>query len=435
MSEKAPHISSDYRPVARFGYTVIILTFGLLGGWAALANIDSAVVATGVVSVEGKRKAVQHLEGGIVREINVSSGSRVEQGQVLFRLDATSSDANYAATRRQLDAMLALEARLLAERDLQNAITFPAELTARGDDSEVARAIADQEAQFRERRASLDGQIDVMKTRVIQYKSEIEGLDRERQSAMQQLFFIDDELVGVKALAKKGLVSKTRESALEREKARLDGIVGRNQADSAKAANAISEMEIQIRQVQQEFQEQVSQNLADTRLKLGDLQERIRVARDVLRRIDVTAPRSGVVHNLKVFTLGGVIRPGDTLLEIVPEDDDLVVEVHIDVTDVDRVFTGLGAEVRFPAFHSRTTPLIMGTLEDISRDRLIDENTRMPYFLAQVAVRNTDVPEDLKARLRPGMPAEVIFPTGERTVLDYLTRPLTEAITTSFRER
>lgn len=435
MNDEAPKFTSDYRPAARFGYGVIVLTFGLLGGWAALANIDSAVVATGIVSVEGKRKAVQHLEGGIVREINVVNGARVELGQVLFRLDATSSDANYASTRHQLDISLATEARLVAERDNLPEIAFPQDLTRRGTEPEIARILDDQLTQFRERRASLDGQIAVMKNRITQYESEIGGLDRERQSAQQQLFFIDDELVGVKQLAKKGLVSKTRESSLEREKARLDGIVGRNQADSAKARNAIGEIDIQIRQAQQQFLERVSENLAEVRLKLGDLQERLRVVEDVRNRIDVIAPRAGVVHNLKVFTLGGVVRPGETLLEIVPDDDELVVEAHVEVTDIDRVHTGLGAEVRFPAFHSRTTPLIMGTLQDISRDRLTDEKTGAPYYLALVAVRDTDLPPDLKDRLRPGMPADIVFPTGERTVLDYLTRPLTEAVTTSFRER
>ncbi|MBB3809241.1 HlyD family type I secretion periplasmic adaptor subunit [Pseudochelatococcus contaminans] len=435
MNEVAPKISSDYRPVARVGYAVIVLTFGLLGGWAALANIDSAVVSSGVVSVESKRKAVQHLEGGIVREINVTNGTRVDAGEVLFRLDATSSDANYAATRHQLDMALAMEARLVAERDTQAEMVFPQALMTRAGDAEVKRILDDQVTQFRERRASLEGQIAVMKNRITQYQSEIEGLEREHQSAEQQLFFIDDELVGVKALAKKGLVSKTRESSLEREKARLDGIIGRNQADSAKARNAIGEIDIQIRQAQQQFQEQVSEQLADVRLKLGDLQERIRVVEDVRHRIDVVAPRAGIVHNLKVFTLGGVVRPGETLLEIVPDDDDLVVEAHIEVTDIDRVHSGLPAEVRFPAFHSRTTPLIMGTLQDISRDRLTDEKTGAPYFLALVAVRDTDVPPDLKQRLRPGMPADVIFPTGERSVLDYLTRPLTEAVTSSFREK
>ncbi|MGV6875125.1 HlyD family type I secretion periplasmic adaptor subunit [Pseudochelatococcus sp. B33] len=435
MNDEAPKFSSDYRPVARFGYAVIVLTFGLLGGWAALASIDSAVVATGVVSVESKRKAVQHLEGGIVREINVTNGDRVDFGQVLFRLDPTSSDANYAATRHQLDMALATEARLVAERDSLPEIVFPQTLQHRNNEPEVARTLDDQLTQFRERRASLDGQISVMKNRINQYGAEIDGLERERESAQQQLFFIDDELVGVKMLAKKGLVSKTRESSLEREKARLDGVIGRNQADSAKARNAIGEIEIQIRQVQQQFLEQVSESLADVRLKLGDLQERIRVVEDVRNRIDVVAPRSGVVHNLKVFTVGGVVRPGDTLLEIVPDDDELVVEAHVEVTDIDRVHTGLEAEVRFPAFHSRTTPLIMGTLQDISRDRLTDEKTGVPYYLALVAVRDTDLPGDLKTRLRPGMPADIIFPTGERTVLDYLTRPLTEAVTTSFRER
>lgn len=435
MDEEVPKVSSDYRPIARVGYMIVALTFGLLGGWAAMANIDSAVVATGVVSVESKRKAVQHLEGGIVREINVRNGDRVEQGQILFRMDSTNSYANYVAVRRQLDAALGLEARLVAERDPNQQIAFPIELTMRSSDPEVARIIEDEQVQFRERRASLMGHINVLKKRITQYGNEIEGLDRERQSAEQQLYFIQDELVGVSDLAKRGLVAKTRESSLEREKARLSGVIGRNQADSAKAQNAINEMEIQIQQIQQQFQEQVSQNLADIRLKIGDLRERMRVAQDVLKRVEIVAPRAGIVHNLKIFTLGGVIRPGETLLEIVPEDDDLVVEVHVEVNDIDRIHTGLEAEVRFPAFHSRSTPLIIGTLQDISRDRLIDENTRMPYYLAQVAVRDTDVPTNLKERLRPGMPAEVVFPTGERTVLDYLTRPLTEAVTTSFRER
>lgn len=436
MFDDAPKATSDYRPVARMGYAVIALTFGIFGGWAALASIDSAVVASGLVSVESKRKAVQHLEGGIVREINVRDGVRVEAGQVLFRLDSTSSDANYEATRKQRNAMLAMEARLVAERDQASDVVLPAELLAQsGSDAEMSRQIDDQLAQFNERRASIEGQVGVMRSRIEQYQSEIAGLDRERQSAQSQLYFIDDELAGVKTLAQKGLVPKTRVSSLEREKARLDGIVGRNQADSAKARNSIGEMELQIRQVHQQFQEDVGRQLLETRQKLSELNERLRITRDVLRRIDVTAPRSGTVHNLQVFTVGGVIRPGETLLEIVPDDDDLVVEAHVQVTDIDRVHSGLETEVRFPAFHSRTTPVIMGSLQDISRDRLVDETTRQPYFLAQVAVRDTDLPPDLKERLRPGMPAEVIFRTGERTVLDYLTRPLTEAVTTSFRER
>lgn len=435
MFEEAPKATSDFRSVARVGYTVIILTFGIFGGWAATARLDSAVIASGLVSVESKRKSVQHLEGGIVREINVTDGKEVQEGDVLFRLDSTSSGANYEATRKQLDTMLATEARLLAERDQAESVTFPETLTSRADQPDVARLLSDQQNQFRERLASINGQISLMQSRIDQYRSEIDGLERERASASQQLFFIEDELVGVKSLAERGLVAKSRESALQREKARLDGVVGRNQADRAKALNSISETEIQIRQVHQKFQEEVSVQLAETRQRLNDLHERIRIAEDVLRRIDVVAPQSGIVHNLKVFTVGGVIRPGDTLLEIVPMNDELVVEAQVQVTDVDRIHPGLAAEVRFPAFHSRTTPVIMGTLRDISRDRLVDEATRTPYYLAQVAVRDTDLPEDLKERLRPGMPSEVIFPSGERTVFDYLTRPLTEAVTTSFRER
>lgn len=430
--------SGDYRGAALAGYALIILIFGVFGGWAAVAKIDGAVIAAGTVSVQSKRQVVQHFEGGIIGEIRVRDGQTVKEGDVLFVLDDTSPRANHDATRNQLDLALASEARLSAERRELSEIEFPEDLLRRKDQPRVAGILLDQSLQFRDRKRALDGQISIMSSRVEQYRTEIQGLGRERASAEKQLEFIDQELVGVRDLFAKNLVPVSRLTALERERARLDGTVGRNTADIAKAENNIAEMRLQVQQLRQKFQEEVSTQILDVRQKLHDLRERLNIAENVLRRNEIKAPRDGEVQNInpRTYTVGAVVRPGDTLLEIVPKNDDLVVEAQIQVTDVDRL-AGLSniVEVRFPAFHQGATPTIIGRTKNVSRDRLMDEATRTPYFQAIIEIAATDIPPELAQRVRPGMPAEVIFNTGERTVLSYLTKPLTDAFQHSFRER
>lgn len=433
----APPPPSDYRSMARAGYGLIAFTFLGLGGWAALARVDSAVIAPGVVAVESKRQVVQHLEGGIIAEILVQEGQEVAKDQVLFRLDPTQPRANDDSALAQLRAALALEARLLAERDDASVITFPPELSANASVPMVRDAMADQMTQFRDRRAAFEGQIGILNSRMEQFGHEIEGLGQERLSAEQQLVFIEDELSAVRALEQKGLVNKTRVSSLEREKARLDGMVGRNFADTAKVRGSVGEMKMQIAQVRQQRAEEIGDQLLEVRQKLAELSERARVTRNVLGRIDIRAPRAGTVQNInpKVYTVGAVARPGDTLLEIVPQDAPLVVDAQVPVGDIDRIHRGDKVEVRFPAFHGHTTPMVLGRLLSVSRDRLTDETTHQPYFHARVAVAETDIPSALKQRLVPGMNAEVAFYAGDRTVLSYLVRPFTEALAHSFTER
>lgn len=430
--------SGNYRGAALAGYALIILTFGVFGGWAAVAHIDGAVIAVGTVSVQSKRQVVQHLEGGIIGEIRVRDGQTVKEGDVLFVLDDTSPRANHDATRNQLDLALASEARLSAERRELAEIEFPQDLLRRKDEPRIAGILLDQSLQFRDRKRALDGQIGILTSRVEQYRTEIQGLGRERASAEKQLELIDQELVGVRELYSKNLVPVTRLTALERERARLDGTIGRNTADIAKSENNIGEMRLQVQQLRQKFQEEVSTQILDVRQKLHDLRERLNIAENVLRRNEIKAPRDGEVQNInpRIYTLGAVVRPGDTLLEIVPKNDDLVVEAQIQVTDIDRL-SGVSntVEVRFPSFHQRETPTILGKTKTVSRDRLMDEATRTPYFQAIVEISATDIPPELARRVRPGMPAEVIFNTGERTVLSYLTKPLTDAFHHSFRER
>jgi HlyD family secretion protein len=416
---------------------VILVAFFGLGGWAAIASIDGAVTAPGVVTVESKRQVIQHFEGGIMGEIRVREGDRVEEGQVLFRLDGTAAKANSDGIRANLDAALATEARLVAERDRASALAFPPELVARSSFPTAAAIMADQQAQFIDRKKALDGQLDILNNRIAQLRIEIEGLGRERRSAEQQLLFIKDELTGVTQLKERGLVAKSRVSALEREKARLDGLVGRNIADTAKARGNIDEMTMQIQQIQQQRAEEVGRQLVETRQKSNDLREQLKVASDVLERIEIRTPRDGMAQNVnpKIYAIGAVVRPGDTMLEVVPRNEQMIVDGRVSVLDIDRLQQGAEVEVRFPAFHSRTTPLMRGRLMSVSDDRLVDEASREPYYLARVAVQATDVPFEIKTRLRPGMAAEVVFNTGERTVLSYLLRPLVDALERAFRER
>ena len=432
-----PPPSGDYRAMAGIGYGIIAFTFLGVSGWAALARVDSAVIAPGVVAVESKRQMVQHLEGGIVTEILVREGEEVAKDQVLFRLDPTQPKASDEAALAQLRAALALEARLVAERDEKEEIAFPDDLLANVGLPVVRDAMADQLTQFRDRRAAFKSQTGILENRAEQSGHEIEGLTQERLSAEQQLVFIDDELDAVRQLEQKRLVNKSRVSQLEREKARLEGVVGRNTADTAKVRGSIGELKMQVSQLRQQRAEDIGRQLLDVRQKIAETTEKVRVTRNVLGRIDIRAPRGGIVQNInpRTYTVGAVARPGDTMLEIVPLDEPLVVDAQVPVQDIDRLKKEDMVEVRFPAFHDRSTPMVMGKLKTVSRDRLVDEASRQPYFLARVAVADTDIPPQLKQRLVPGMNAEVAFYVGERSVLSYLVRPVTDALSRAFTER
>jgi len=423
----------DWRVPAIAGYVLIVGTFLVLGGWSAFARLDSAITATGVVSAETNRKTVQHLEGGIVREIHVREGQHVQAGQVLFRLDRTQAKAGYELQRNQLDSAIAQEARLIAERDGQEQIAFPQELLDRADDPNVKRAIADQVAQFQERCGSLKGGVQILDAKIDQYQLEIEGLKQERSGTANQLGFVNEELVDVRHLFEKQLTQKSRLMLLERERSRLEGLIGRSTADESKARNGIEEARLQIRQLRQKFEEDVANSMLETRQKINDLREKVRVAQDVLSRVDILSPTTGVAQNLRVFTSSGVVKAGEPMVDVVPERDALIVQAHVQPQDTENLQPGMPAEVRFSSFQTRILPIIVGKVETISRDRLVDEQTKQPYFLAQVVV--DDIPSFVKDRLSAGMPADVIFPTGERTVLDYLVRPLKNRLRGVMREK
>ena len=435
MANISKQAKDDPRAYAYTGYAIIIFSFAVLGGWAAITPLGGAVVAQGVVTMEGNKKTIQHLEGGILKEILIREGQHVEAGEVILRLDDTSPGANVEIYRNQLYAAVARDARLEAELTGNPNLEFPDELTTVANDLVASKAIEDQRSQFKERRASLDGQVSILLSRADQLRQEIAGLDEQRKANEAQIKFINDELVDVRGLFEKSLVSKTRWLALERERARLAGEIGKAMSERAKAEKSIGETELQIQQTKQKFQEDVSRELVDTREKLRDLRNKFVVARDAFRRLDVIAPVTGRVQNLRVFTVGAVVRPGEAVVEIAPDQDRLVVQAHISTLDIEGVHAGNAAEVRFPAFHDRTMPMIGGKILSISQDRLIDEGTKQPYYLAMVDVPEENIPPHYRGKVASGMNAEVIMPTVERTALNYLIEPLTHRMRTAFRER
>ena len=425
----------DWKQPAKVGYLVIFLTFGVLGGWSAFARLDSAVVATGMVTLESSKKIIQHFEGGIVAKILVHEGEHVDQGQIIFLLDDTMAQANASAVRNQLDALSAQEARLLAERDGAPEVTYPPELMNNRSQEVVKQAINDENKQFVERSASLNGQVDILESRIKQFQTVIDGINEQKTATEGQLGFINSELTDLRQLLDRALVQKTRVLALEREKARLEGVIGQSVADIAKTQNDISEAHLQIEQAHKKFSEDVNAEILSVREKIAELRQKTVVSEDVLQRIQIRAPLAGTIQNLHVTTVGGVIRPGEPLAELVPDTDNLVVNAEVSPTDVDAIDAGMEAEVRFSAFHGYTMPLIMGKVESVSRDRIVDEQSKQSYFLARIVVDKKDLPTIVADHIRAGMPAEVVVPTGERTVMNYLTRPLRNRASSALREK
>ena len=427
--------SDDPKVYARIGYAIIFFCFFVLGGWAAVTPLGSAVVAPGIVTTEGNKKTIQHLEGGIVREILVHEGEHVNEGEVILRLDDTAPKANLEIYLNQLYAALAREGRLVAELAGNEDIQFSSELTSASRNAIASTAMDDQRAQFKERRATIEAQVSILRSRADQLRQEIEGLNRQQAANEQQVGFIDDELQGVRHLYEKSLVSKSRMLSLERERSRLEGEIGRAISDRAKAEKGIGETQLQIEQIKQKFLEEAGRDLVDTREKLRDLRNKYVVAEDTMRRVDIRAPITGRVQNLRVFTIGAVVRQGEPLLDIAPDEDKLVIDAHVPTNSIEGVFAGKTAEVRFAAFHDRALPMIGGTIMTVSQDRMIDESSKESYYLARIYVPQENIPEPYREQVTPGMSVEIIMPTRERTALDYLIEPLFNRMRISFREK
>jgi len=418
-----------------FGLGVIIVAFGLVGGWAATAPIDSAVVAQGTVTVDSYRQQVQHLEGGIVQSILVSDGDEVSEGELLIQLDETQARAMYLMNQNRLLSELAREARLRAEMTGADEIAFPDRLVQRADDNERVQALMETEQrQFDTRRAALQGEVEVLRQRISQLEEQVRGLEAQRAARLRAIESFEEELASKERLAERDLIPSAELRPIERQLADNEGEAGELLASIGSTRVEIGETELQIIQREREFQREVSHELRETSDTISSLEEELHALEDTLQRKQIRAPVAGEVMNRQVHAEWAVIGPGDAILDIVPADEPLIVEARVRPEDIDSMALGMGADVRFTAFSFRTTPVVRGIVVQVSADRLEDERTGEPYYLARVAVPDDELAELGDVSLRAGMPAEVMINTGERTPLAYLMKPLTDAIVRSFRE-
>ncbi len=425
---------SIYRHLLAGGLIVLLLAVGV-GGWASTTQIAGALIAQGSIVVNSNVKKVQHPTGGVVGKLNVQDGDRVKAGDILVQLDDTITRANLAIVTKGLDELGARKARLEAERDGTESVSFPANLLARGDEPSVAVAVANERKLFELRRSARLGQKAQLKQRISQLQDEILGLSAQQEAKAREITLINKELEGVRELWKNNLVQITRLTALERDGARVEGERAQLVASVAQAKGKITETELQIIQIDQDLSSEVAKDMREVDAKFGEFVERKVTAEDQLKRIDLRAPQDGIVLESKVHTVGGVIPAGDTIMQIVPESDNLLVEAKVNPHDIDQVQIGQSAVLRFSAFNLRTTPEINGTITRISADTTTDQRTGQTYYTTRIAMTKSEIARLGDIKLIPGMPVEAFVQTGERTVMSYLMKPLQDQFMRAFREK
>ncbi len=407
------------------GLWTLFIIFGVFGGWAAIAPLQSAALASGVVEVKDNRKTVQHLEGGIIDIMHVREGDFVEAGQVIIELDETQDRAQLGMTLGQFLAAKAEEARLLAEQQGLEAVMFPVELLE-STDTRAGEAMRGQANVFDTRQRSRLGQVSVLEQRVGQLGSRIQGLQSIKQGKLELIESFSSEIKDYEELLEEGYSDRTKLREMQREVAKLRSEVADNDASITEAEIEIGEAELEIIQIDRNFQAQVADELGDVQTLLFDLEERRRALADRLQRTAILAPVSGVILDMSVTTIGGVVRPGEPILDVVPQTEELVVSARLMPADIDRVHAGQLADIRFTSFNTRSTPVIEGELTGLSADVLSDQYSGVAYYSVKIEVTNHGMTMLGDLELLPGMPAEVLIQTGKRTLLQYLTDPITD---------
>lgn len=430
--EGMPLETSDRKP-RLLGTIIVAVTFGLFGTWAAFAPLDSAALAPGVVMVKSHRKTVQHLEGGIVRDILVTDGTLVDRDQPLLVLDDTQARAELGVLHGQYFVARAMESRLTSERDGHSGVEFAEDLLA-AMDLRAVEAIHNEEQIFEARRNDRLGEVEVLEQRITQLETQIKGLEALMGSKEELARSYEEEVGDLSELLREGFVDKQRLRDIERSAARTRGEIAEHRASIAEAQVRIGEARLEILQLNKRFITEVVDQLAEAQARVFDLKERITAIEDRVARTVIRAPDSGMVLGLSTHTIGGVIQSGSPLLDIVPEDDELIVEAQVSPMDIDRIELGMEATIRFSAFRSSTTHVIQGRVIGISADRLIDNQTGQPYYQARVEVTEEGRRTLGGLALLPGMPAEVLIKAGERTLLQYLVQPATNALARSMIE-
>ncbi len=427
-------VNTDAASYTKFGWGIVLL--GVLGFllWASFAPLDKGVPLSGNVAVASSRKSVQHLSGGTVDEILVKDGDLVKAGQVLVKMNDVSTKSTAEISRGQLFTARASEARLLAERTGAKNIVFPAEIMQEKNDARVANIIGLQQQLFSARQNSLQSELGAIEENIGGLKVQLKGLDESMISKKQQLSFLKEQLEGMRDLAKDGYVARNRLLDLERTFAQVNGGISEDIGNIGRVTRQISEYTLRKLQRQQDYQKEVGTQLAEIQKEAAALQNRMHALDFELANVMVKAPVNGTVVSLNVFTKGAVVPSGFKLMELVPQGDALVVEGLLPVNLVDKVHPGLKTEMIFSAFNSNTTPHIPGVITQVSADRTIDERTGQAFYKVRAEV----APEGLKLithlQIRPGMPVELFVKTGERTMMNYLLKPVFDRANSAMKE-
>jgi HlyD family secretion protein len=429
------------RRLNMIGFALMVLLFGGAGGWSMTSELSGAVVASGTVVVESNVKRVQHQGGGIIDQILVKDGSIVEEGQLLIRLDDTVPKSTLGVLQSQLDELIARQARLFSERNGSEDLAFPEELTLRRPELAVSAALLGEQKLFESRRRSRDGQKAQLNERVAQTEQEVSGLQGQLKSNGNELEFVRQELVGARDLYEKQLATIMRYTQLQRDQARLQGEQSKLISEIARARSKISESNLQIIQVDSDFSTEVLKDLREVQGKIAELRERAVAATDQLRRIEIRAPQAGIVYQLAFHNLECVIKDGETIMQIVPNADSLVVEAKVTPSDIDQIEVGAPTHLRIVAGNQRTVPELAGQVVTVSPD-VTHENTSaatqqqsQPFYLVRVSLPSDQLRRLAELRVVPGMSAEVFIQTQERTPMQYLLKPLREQVARAFRER
>ncbi|WP_029085694.1 HlyD family type I secretion periplasmic adaptor subunit [Bradyrhizobium sp. th.b2] len=427
--------NDSIRNVSVAGWLIIAIFFGGIGAWAVTAPLNGAVVANAVVKVDGNRKSLQHLDGGIVKELHVREGDRVLAGDLLIVLDETQARAEHEVLTQQYAVLRASEVRLLTELDHGSQLVMPPDLKARSDDPYFKSVWNGQVSQFDTRRASLEGQRSVVREKINQLGSQIVGSEAQVKSFTNQIDSVRKEARDVAPLVERGLIARPRILQLERTAYGLEGQIADANANIAKARQAIAEQEQQIAQFDNDRMTDVTKDLRDTQARLLEVIPKAMNAKAVLGRMEIRAPYTGRVVGLSVFSMGGVIQRGDKILDIVPDEDSLTIEAQVAVEDISDVHPNTRAEVHLTAYKQRIVPIIHGDVIQVSADRLTDPKTNNPYYTAYVRIDQDELATMPNIRLYPGMPATVIIPTIQRTAFDYIVGPLVMSFNHAFRQK
>ncbi|MGZ2403290.1 HlyD family type I secretion periplasmic adaptor subunit [Rhizobium ruizarguesonis] len=421
------------RHVAVVGVLSIALVCGI-GGWAATTELSSAVIGEGVIVVDGDVKKIQHLTGGIVSELLVAENDHVTAGQVLIRLDGTTTRANLSIVESTLAQLYARRARLKAERIGAESFEVEENITDLTSSTSAQKLLDGEQKLFDSRRSALIGMKSQLASRKDQLAEQVKGLVVQINATNDSLGLIEEELGGIDVLYKKGLVTLQRLNQLKRARADLQGNSGQEIAAKAEAEGKAIEIDRQSIQLDEDRRSEIAKDLTDVEAQIAEYEERRGTALDQLHRLDITAPLTGRVHELSVHTVNGVIDPGQTLMLVVPENNELTVEAKVATRDIDQVHVGQSVDVRFSAFDQRTTPDVSGEITSIAPDIVKDERTGISYYPLRVKPKPESIARMKTIKLYPGMPAEVFIKIGDRTVISYLTKPLTDQMQHVFRQ-